>query len=214
MAKQPTRFTFIMPLWESSISLLLLGSSLTACQPAKAPESRAADRTASESQRSVNAARFANVGPLDLGGRTLDGDYAEDPLWRAALDGDPLHQRRLANREGAARLLEIVKAGGRAGAIALSALRYCEDAREQLGATCALAPRLAAEDLTQLLETLHHIAMEAPHSEAHFDQRAERDCAVLLRDLSGASELSPSQRDLAASAERFLDEDSAKTPWK
>lgn len=132
----------------------------------------------------------------------LDPTLAEDVTWRRSADGDPMDCARLGEREGAARLLSRVAAGGRAGVVALCALPWAPDAHAHRRRLCELLGRLDGEGRALGLEALKKVLNGARFGE-QLDAEADASCLQRLRAL-GESVSSPEQRDLVQSLENQL----------
>lgn len=180
--------------------------------PSAAPSSEGAVDGTADRNRGALRVRFDPKAPL--------GSREADALWQSAAAGDPLDLARLAQREGAGSLAEVVKGGERAGIVALQALPYAEDASASLGALCDVV-RGTEEDVTVVLEALHAVASGVANGRAPPSKRAgilgealdvegQRHCIAvlkaLLREGVTAGNLEPGARDLASSALRRLEQ--------
>jgi hypothetical protein len=131
--------------------------------------------------------------------------WAEDPLWQQALGGDPLDLARLAQREGAAGLLEAVEAGGKVGLVALSALPQADDAELALGRLCTLAEHIGPDRTLPLLEAIRGILAEPERQAERLDGAGRARCGPVLEALASRAEPAEA-RDLAASSRAVLND--------
>lgn len=83
---------------------------------------------------------------------------AEDGHWQRASQGDPLELARLADREGAAGLLEGLEEGGAVGLTALLALPHADDADIAYRRLGELLRQLQGEKAEPVLEAALGIA--------------------------------------------------------
>jgi hypothetical protein len=132
--------------------------------------------------------------------------WAEDPLWQQAFRGDPIDLGRLAQREGAAGLLEAAQAGGRLGLTALSALPLADDGELALGWLCDVAARLRPDLTRPLLQAIRGILAAPDRQTEQLDRAARERCGPALDALASRAEPAEA-RDLAASALAVLNDE-------
>jgi hypothetical protein len=132
--------------------------------------------------------------------------FEPDALWKAAMGGGPLDWSRLANREGARRLLLGVRAGGTARRAALAALPLADDAELALGELCDITEASTGEDAAQLLRGVHDILAQPRPDRERLDVEGPRRCRAGLPGLAKRPDLPRQARDLAASALVLLEE--------
>ncbi|NRA36296.1 MAG: hypothetical protein HRU17_23485 [Polyangiaceae bacterium] len=91
-------------------------------------------------------------------GALLDSTLSDGAeMWRAAAADDPIDLGRLADREGATRLIACVQAGGGKGRVALRALPHTADVRSAVGELCSLLEHAAGRDQLLVLASLHQV---------------------------------------------------------
>ena len=126
-----------------------------------------------------------------------------DPLWQRAGRGDPIDLAALADRAGAAELLDAVALGGSLALTALSALPYAGDAEIALGPLCELAARTPRERLGPVLTAIDGI-LTAPRPT---DGAARRERPPACRSVLGSLQpLAPAERDRVAASRALLEE--------
>jgi hypothetical protein len=129
--------------------------------------------------------------------------WAEDPLWQRAFGGDPLDLARLAQREGAAGLVEAAEAGGKVGLTALAALPRSDDAELALGWLCAVAERVPPDRTRPLVEAIREILAQPERQAERLDGAGRERCGPALAGLEERAQPAEA-RDLAASARAVL----------
>jgi hypothetical protein len=176
--------------------------SLPACtrgpasSPATPPASPSAAPTAPSGPRLDRIPDFSPNLPVP-------SRWAEDPLWQRALGGDPLDLARLAQREGAAGLLEAAQAGGKVGLAALAALPLSDDAELALTWLCTVAERVPPDRTRPLLEAIRGILAQPERQAERLDGAGRDRCGPALEALEKRAEPAEA-RDLAASARAVL----------
>jgi hypothetical protein len=128
-------------------------------------------------------------------------------MWKQASAGDSLDLQRLANREGAAGLLEGLEAGGTLSRTALAALPYAQDGELALHRSCELLRYLSEPaDLELVLRAVHALVSRPPPQAERLDLTGYRECVAPLEALRARPTLPAPARDLAASARSLLAE--------
>jgi hypothetical protein len=135
----------------------------------------------------------------------VSSPWAEDPVWQRAGEGDPIDLARLAQREGAAGLLDAIEAGGKVGLVALRALPWADDAELVLGRICAIAERTRPDRTLYLLEAIRGVLAQRPRQAERLDGAGRARCGAALEALVGRAQPALA-RDLAASAQAVLNE--------
>lgn len=126
--------------------------------------------------------------------------------WKRAAQGDVIDQRRLADEQGAIALLDIVRAGGDAARVALSALPFAPDAELALDELCRFLPRARHDQQPLWLASIAAILRAPPAPRERLDAKGLARCDEALVQVARDSELQPGDRDLAASARQSLRE--------
>jgi hypothetical protein len=129
-----------------------------------------------------------------------------DPLWQRAGRGDVIDLTRLADREGAAGLLEGVALGGSIGLTALSALPHAEDAEIALGPLCSLAERMLPEHAGPVLSAVEGILRRPVRPTERLDAEGLLACRAGLPRLETSTKLSPIDRDRLGTSRALLEE--------
>ncbi len=129
-----------------------------------------------------------------------------DPLWTEAAARDSVDLARLADREGAAGLLEGLELGGTLALTALGALPEAEDGELALRRLCELLPAVPQGELEPLLSAVHGVVSRPPRQAEKLDPGGYAACGGALDGLVQSGALSPSLRDLALSARQLVDE--------
>jgi len=131
---------------------------------------------------------------------------SSDRLWTEAAGGDSVDLARLADREGAAGLLEGLELGGTPALTALGALPEAEDGELALRRLCELLPAVPEGELEPLLRAVHGVVARPPRQAEKLDPGAYTACGGVLDRLVQSGALSPSLRDLALSARQLVAE--------
>jgi hypothetical protein len=157
---------------------------------------------------SATSARAAgvNVPRLAPGPPSRPSPLSSDPLWTEAAAGDTLDLARLANREGAAGLIEGLELGGTPALTALGALPEAEDAELALRRLCELLPAVPPGELEPLLRAVHGVVARPPRQAEKLDPGGYAECGRALDRLVQSGALSPALRDLALSARQLAAE--------
>lgn len=221
---------------KSSAWVVLAGVSLLALAPG-CRRNDAAERAQAPADRDPARRRAPK---LDLSPGAAEGQnrFQGDALWQLAAarveTGGPTAAKagaakagavragaaeidwmRLANREGAAGLLEGLDVGRTVGLTALAALPHAPDAELALGRLCELlgGDATAPEDPhLAVLRSLHGIVARPPEPREALATSGYAGCLPVLERLAKAPNLDPERHDLASSALGLLIEhrDAAK----
>lgn len=167
-----------------------------------------AERAHAPANREQGRARGAK---LDLTPGVAEGRnrFQGDMLWQraAGAEASEIDLVRLANREGAAGLLEGLNVGRTLGLTALAALPHAADAELALDRLCELlkgegdpstAPNVA------LLRSLHGIVARPPAPREALASRGYAGCLPVVERLAKSPNLDPERHDLASSAAGLL----------
>lgn len=114
---------------------------------------------------------------------------------------------RLANREGAAGLLEGLSVGRDVGLTALAALPHAEDGELALGRLCELLMGEADEPANPnlaVLRSLHGIVARPPEPREALAASGYAGCLPVMERLAKSPNLDPERHDLASSAAGLL----------
>ena len=184
-----------------ALVVLALGVGVTGCRRGEVREGpRAAPAKA-------GVASEAEALDLSPGVPRKPNRFAGDPLWERAAGGGEIDLLRLAQREGAAGLLEGVAVGRSVALTGLAALPHAEDAELALERLCELlesrAKRPGGPELG-LLESVHGIVARPPRQREMMARQGYVECLPVTRKLAQARELDPRKRDLASSAAELL----------
>jgi len=136
--------------------------------------------------------------------RRIAGSRERDPRWQRARGDDPLERARLAEAEGAARLVEALDDGGEVAATALLALPYADDADLALGPVSQRALAAKPADLAPLLQALLEIAGRPARPREPLDPEGARAAGEALLALARRRDLPRDLRALAVSGARAL----------
>ncbi len=131
---------------------------------------------------------------------------AKDKLWKQAAGGAAIDLQRLAEREGAAGLMQGVEAGGTLALTALRALPGAHDAELALPRLCRILRDGAPRQIAPVLGAIQAVIAEPPRPVEALDPEGMRSCAPVLERLEKNADLTPHERDLAASARAMLRE--------
>ncbi len=129
-----------------------------------------------------------------------------DPLWQQAAGGAAIDLQRLAVREGAGGLMEGVEAGGTLALTALRALPDSDDAELALPRLCQILGDSAPTQIAPVLDAVQALIAEPPRPVEALDPEGMRSCGPVLEKLEREADLTPHERDLAASARSMLSE--------
>src|SRR5690606_17264777 len=110
-------------------------------------------------QQQMPAAPRLDLTPGDPEGATR---FVADPFWTSAATRHEIELLRLADREGAAGLLEGVEAGRTVALTALAALPGAGDAALALGRLCELLEQTQNAPHPAVLEAVHGIVARLP----------------------------------------------------
>jgi hypothetical protein len=179
----------------SAAAALLLCISLAACN-------RAA-RDPSPSELSPQNASPVVSGSAAASARPPSARLS-DPLWQRAQGDDPLDRARLAEAEGAARLVDALEDGGEIARVALLALADADDAEIALGRLAQMALDAPAGQARSILEAILAIAGQPVRPREPLDPEGVRACGEALLVLASRAELDRSDRAIAVSAARAL----------
>lgn len=130
--------------------------------------------------------------------------FRNDPLWQRAGAGHAeIDLMRLANREGAAGLLEGLRVGRSVGLTALAALPYAEDAELALNRLCELLARPGDQPPNPnlaVLRSVHGIAARPPRQREALAASGYAACVPVIQRLVKLPNLDAERHDLASSA--------------
>ena len=159
---------------------------------------------------------FDGAPPPSIGsdGARLDAQSARarDDLWQLAAAGDAADLARLADREGAAGLLEGLEEGGPTGIVALEALPFTDDAEAAYQRLGEILRQVDADQSAPFVRAVGAIARRPPRQSEPVDPEGMRFCAQALLALSRRTNAPASLRAQAISALRLLAERHAVDP--
>ena len=135
-----------------------------------------------------------------------ESELAKDELWRRAEDGDPVDLARLADREGAAGLLEGLEEGGPIGLAALAALPFAHDADAAYQRLGEIVRQLDPAAVLPVVETIVGMAARPRRQAEALDPPGLRSCAEALLGLAERKSVAKNVRAPAISALRLLAE--------
>lgn len=159
--------------------------------------------------RNAPATPAATAGPVpDLrpGPPARPTPLAKDKLWQQAAGGAAIDLHRLAEREGAAGLMQGVEAGGTLALTALQALPAAGDAELAMRRLCRILRDGPPRRIGPVLGAVQAVIAEPPRPVEALDPEGMRSCAPVLEMLEKNADLPPHERDLAASARAMLGE--------
>lgn len=133
-----------------------------------------------------------------------DSVRAKDELFILASQGDPFDLARLANREGAAGLLEALEEGGVVGLTALAALPYTDDAEIAYRRLGEILRQLDPDKSAPVAQATLAIAERPPRQAEALDVAGAKYCADALLDLAKKKRAPDAIRATAISALRRL----------
>lgn len=186
-----------------ALAIGLLAVTLLAPAPGCRNNDVAKRATAPDSQKQGRP----QVAKLDLTPGTPAGRnrFQDDVLWQRAAGAaaSEIDLMRLANREGAAGLLEGLNVGRSVGLTALAALPHAQDGELALSRLCEL---LAHEHATSLpvLRALHGVVARPPEQHEVLAASGYAGCVPVIERLSQLPDLDPERHDLASSAAGLL----------
>ena len=145
--------------------------------------------------------------PPSLGAQPAkESELAKDELWHRALDGDPADLARLADREGAAGLLEGLEEGGPIGLAALAALPWTDDADTAYQRLGEIVRQLDPTATGPVIGAILGMASRPRRQTEPLDPPGLRSCADALLALAERKTLAKNVRAPAISALRLLAE--------
>lgn len=154
----------------------------------------------------VASARATSVPDLHPGPPAQPSPLGGDKLWQQAAGGAAIDLHRLAEREGAAGLMQGVEAGGTLALTALRALPAARDAELALPRLCRILRDGPPAQMGPVLGAVQAVIAEPPRPVEALDPDGMRSCGPVLEKLEKSPELTPHERDLAASARAMLAE--------
>jgi hypothetical protein len=137
---------------------------------------------------------------------------ARDELWLRASGGDAADLARLADREGAAGLLEGLEEGGPTGTVALEALPFADDADAAYQRLGEILRQVDPDHSAPFVQAVGAIARRPLRQREPVDPEGMRFCAEALLALSRRTSAPASLRAPAISALRLLAERHAVDP--
>jgi hypothetical protein len=142
--------------------------------------------------------------PPSFARKTVDASVEVDELWRRAMRADPVDLAALADREGAAGLMDGVEQGGEVGVAALHALPHADDAELALRRLGEIA--LQTDGATQLdvVDVVELIAARPIRQAEVLDADGARECSKALLEIARKSGAGPQTRAKAISALRHM----------
>jgi hypothetical protein len=141
-----------------------------------------------------------------LGTGDAQSPRAKDELWRRASAEDPVDLARLADREGAAGLLEGLEEGGAVGLTALAALPFADDAEAAYARLGEIVRQVDPNESVPLVTAVEAIARKPMQQREPVDPVGMRSCAAALLALARRTDLPAAVRAPAISALRLLAE--------
>jgi hypothetical protein len=127
-----------------------------------------------------------------------------DALWQRAMEhGDALDLGVLADREGAAGLLQGVEQGGQVGRTALLALPYALDAETALQRLGEIALQTDDGAQREVIETIQDVVQRMPYTREPLDAPGVRACGEALVEIAKGRGVK-ANRALAVSVARLL----------
>ncbi|HEU5074643.1 MAG TPA: hypothetical protein VFU02_10725 [Polyangiaceae bacterium] len=180
------------------------------CLVALAPACRrndVAERAHAPANREQGPARAVDI-DLTPGEPAGDNRFRNDPLWqRAGVEHAEIDLMRLANREGAAGLLEGLSVGRNVGLTALAALPHAEDGELALSRLCELLAHPGDQRLNPslpVLRSVHGIAAQPPEQREALAASGYAGCVPVIERLAKLPNLDAERHDLASSAAASL----------
>lgn len=129
-----------------------------------------------------------------------------DELWNRAMGGDPLELARLADREGAAGLMDGVEQGGDVGRASLLALPYAGDAELAFRRLGEIALQTDGAMQHEVVDVIGQIAARPATQTEVLDADGARACGGALLELARSSRFRKDTRAKAVSALRRMAE--------
>lgn len=133
-----------------------------------------------------------------------DSARAKDEFFIRASQGDPFDLARLANREGAAGLLDALEEGGVVGLTALAALPYTDDAEIAYRRLGEILRQIDADEAAPVVQAALAIAEKPLRQAEALDVAGAKYCADALLDLAKKKRAPDAVRAAAISALRRL----------
>ena len=127
-----------------------------------------------------------------------------DETWRAAMDGDPVDLARLADREGAIGLLEVMEQGGEPARTALHALPEADDAELALRRLGEIALQTDEPVRQDVVDVIERIAARPLTQTEVLDATGARACADAMLELARNPKVKKDTRAKAISALRRM----------
>lgn len=187
-----------------AVVCLALAPALVGCHSQKHVDREKA--AAPPAAKAAPAGSAAPVPDLRPGPPSEPSPLTADRLWRQAAGGAAIDLQRLATREGAAGLMQGVDAGGTLALTALRALPDAQDAELALPRLCRILGDAGAGQVGPVLDAVQAVIAQPPRPVEALDPEGMRSCAPVLEKLEKDAELTPHERDLAASARSMLAE--------
>ena len=135
-----------------------------------------------------------------------ESELAKDELWARAILGDPMDLARLADREGAAGLLDGLQEGGPVALAALGALPYADDADAAYQRLGEIVRQLEPTATGPVVRAIAAIASKPRRQTEPLDPAGLRSCAEALLAIAERKNLAREVRAPAISALRLLAE--------
>ena len=204
----PARAAFLAP--GCAVAFTLLSPALPA--GCRTQQSDSAAATGVGAPAAAHSVPVATVGVPNFapGPPAQPTELADDRVWKEASTADPLDLARLAEREGAAGLLEGVEAGGTLGRTALAALPFADDGELALRRLCQILRHTVPTVPEPVLRAVHAIVSRPPRPAELLDPEGYVVCAAVLKQLDNRQGVPPTMRDLIASARSMLAEHGVK----
>jgi hypothetical protein len=136
----------------------------------------------------------------------------KDDLWRRAVDGDAADLGRLADREGAAGLLEGLEEGGPVARSALAALPFADDAEAAYRRLGEILGQMKTAESAPYLSAISGIARRPLRQREPVDPPGARSCAATLLVFARRMNLPGDLRAQAISTLRLLADRHAVDP--
>lgn len=178
-------------------------TALVGCHSQKPAQSRGAPAAARAIPPPPSARPVPDLRP---GPPAHPSPLSKDKLWREAAGGAAIDLHRLSDREGAAGLLRGLDAGGTLALTALQALPSASDAELALPRLCGILRDGQPRRIAPVLVAVQAIVARPARPVEALDPEGMRRCGPVLAKLEKDAQLTPHQRDLAASARAMLAE--------
>jgi hypothetical protein len=147
-----------------------------------------------------------DAAPPHFGPSSAESARTKDDLWHRASDGDASDLGRLADREGAAGLLEGLEEGGTIGQTALLALPFADDAEASYARLGEILSHIDSGESAPFIAAIGEIARRPSRQREVVDPPGLRACAQTLLVFAQRTALSRELRAPAISALRLLAE--------